>query len=163
MMKSPFVTYAVTYYFLTTLLNDVIVVSAMYAAVPSLPSNLKPTTTHLRPPVLAFSTYTGVFVRSGLNSRFCSNSNTSAQLKIHRSSTLLPSQPKEKEDTDDDRMTTVGSSDYYKGFINRSVNEEPLERVTGDNLLGPIMKFSGITALALVVLTVAFFVSNGLI
>ena len=68
-----------------------------------------------------------------------------------------------QSDDNDDQMTTVGSSEYYQGFINRSVNEEPTERVTGDALLGPIMKFAGGAAVIIAALTAAFLASNGII
>ena len=47
----------------------------------------------------------------------------------------------------DDKTTTVGSSEYYQGFISRSINEEPTERVTGDAILGPTLKFAGTISL----------------
>jgi len=64
---------------------------------------------------------------------------------------------------DSAEMTTVGSSEYYKGFITRSVDEEPSERVTGDAVLGPTLKLGAGISLILVALTAAFLVSNGII
>ncbi|KAL7529826.1 hypothetical protein ACHAXR_003176 [Thalassiosira sp. AJA248-18] len=64
---------------------------------------------------------------------------------------------------DSSEVTAVGSTEYYQGFITRSVNEEPNERVTGDAVLGPTLKFAGGISLILVVLTAAFLVSNGII
>mmetsp|Transcript_34259 Transcript_34259/g.65258 ORF Transcript_34259/g.65258 Transcript_34259/m.65258 type:complete len:147 (-) Transcript_34259:22-462(-) len=61
-----------------------------------------------------------------------------------------------------DVTTEVGSSEYYRGFLTRSVDEEPIERVTGDAVLGPTLKFAGGISLLLVVLTAAFLVSNGI-
>ncbi|EJK59377.1 hypothetical protein THAOC_20418 [Thalassiosira oceanica] len=66
-------------------------------------------------------------------------------------------------DSKTDSKTTVGSSEYYQGFISRSVDEEPAERVTGDAVLGPTLKFAGGVSLGLIALTVAFLASNGLI
>ena len=66
-------------------------------------------------------------------------------------------------DDDSDPKTKVGSSEYYQGFISRPVDEEPAERVTGDAVLGPTLKFAGGVSLGLIVLTVAFLASNGLI
>eukprot|EP00984_Skeletonema_dohrnii_P020392 scaffold9914_cov80-Skeletonema_dohrnii-CCMP3373.AAC.3 len=40
-------------------------------------------------------------------------------------------------------LTTVGSKEYYQGFLNRSPSEEPIERVTGDAVFGPTLKFAG--------------------
>ena len=66
-------------------------------------------------------------------------------------------------DNDDDKTTTVGSSEYYQGFISRSINEEPTERVTGDAILGPTFKFAFGISLGLVALVGVFLVSNGII
>jgi hypothetical protein len=63
----------------------------------------------------------------------------------------------------DDETVPVGSEDYYKGFLSRSLDEEPVERVTGDAILGPTLKFVGGFAAALVALTVGFMASNGLL
>ena len=63
----------------------------------------------------------------------------------------------------DDKTTTVGSSEYYQGFISRSINEEPTERVTGDAILGPSLKFAFVISLGLVALVGVFLVSNGII
>lgn len=62
----------------------------------------------------------------------------------------------------EDKMA-VGSSEYFRGFISRSVNDEPLERVTGDAILGPTLKFVGGVSVVLVLLTLAFLASNGII
>ena len=142
-MKSPFTNYAVVFWLLSN--ESGVADSATHAA---------------RCPRPAFAISTGITVPSVLGSRFLRNN-----FKISPSPTLPLYQSKQKGSVDDDseEMTTVGSSDYYKGFINRSMKEEPLERVTGDNLLGPILKFSGIAALCLVVLTVAFLASNDLL
>lgn len=57
----------------------------------------------------------------------------------------------------------LGSEDYYKGFLTRSLDEEPLDRVSGDALLGPTFKFVGGFAVVLGGLFLAFMASNGLI
>lgn len=59
--------------------------------------------------------------------------------------------------------TTIGSSTYYQGFISRSINDEPAERVTGNAILGPTFKFVGIMTVIIVGLTAAFLMSNGII
>mmetsp|Transcript_11777 Transcript_11777/g.28899 ORF Transcript_11777/g.28899 Transcript_11777/m.28899 type:complete len:139 (+) Transcript_11777:15-431(+) len=79
-----------------------------------------------------------------------------------KSTSFLSSQTN-SDDDDDDLTTKVGSSEYYRGFVDRSLNEEPVERVTGDAILGPTLKFAGGAALILVALTVAFLASNGII
>ena len=55
----------------------------------------------------------------------------------------------------------VGSSEYYKGFV--QINEEPEERTTGDAVLGPTLKLAGQVTVVLAVLTIGFLASNGLI
>mmetsp|Transcript_13886 Transcript_13886/g.23702 ORF Transcript_13886/g.23702 Transcript_13886/m.23702 type:complete len:156 (-) Transcript_13886:46-513(-) len=59
--------------------------------------------------------------------------------------------------------TKVGSKEYYQGFVTRSVNEEPVDRVTGDAILGPTLKFAGGVSFILVALVGLFLASNGLI
>mmetsp|Transcript_34469 Transcript_34469/g.51662 ORF Transcript_34469/g.51662 Transcript_34469/m.51662 type:complete len:136 (+) Transcript_34469:136-543(+) len=61
----------------------------------------------------------------------------------------------------EDELTTVGSKEYYQGFLNRSPSEEPIERVTGDAVLGPTLKFAGGVSLILVGLVLVFLGSNG--
>ena len=63
----------------------------------------------------------------------------------------------------EDELTTVGSKEYYQGFLNRSPSEEPIERVTGDAVLGPTLKFAGGVSLILVGLLLVFLGSNGLL
>lgn len=62
-----------------------------------------------------------------------------------------------------DNLTSVGSKEYYQGFFTRSPDEEPVERVTGDAVLGPTLKFAGGVSLILVGLVFVFLVSNGLL
>ena len=64
---------------------------------------------------------------------------------------------------EDENLTSIGSSEYYKGFITRSAKEEPIERVTGDAILGPTLKFAGGVSFILVALVVVFLGSNGLL
>jgi hypothetical protein len=59
--------------------------------------------------------------------------------------------------------TVVGSTKYYEGFFTRSINEEPIERVTGNAILGPTLKFVGIMTIIIAGLTGAFLASNGII
>eukprot|EP01083_Nonionella_stella_P213040 768732_1 len=67
------------------------------------------------------------------------------------------------EQNSDEEVTTVGSSEYYQGFLNRPVDQEPTERVTGDAVLGPTLKLAGGVTFILVALTTAFLASNGII
>ena len=59
--------------------------------------------------------------------------------------------------------TVVGSTKYYEGFFTRSINEEPIERVTGYAILGPTLGFVGIMTIIIAGLTGAFLASNGII
>jgi hypothetical protein len=67
------------------------------------------------------------------------------------------------DSNNEEQLVKVGSEDYYKGFFSRSMNEEPTERVTGDNILGPTFKFVGGGVVIIVALFLGFMVSNGLI
>ena len=71
----------------------------------------------------------------------------------------------ETSSSDNNKATTtvVGSTEYYQGFVTRSMNEEPTERVTGDAILGPTLKFAGGISLLLILLMGIFLVSNGII
>lgn len=62
-----------------------------------------------------------------------------------------------------DELTKVGSSKYYSGFVSRSIDEESAERVTGDRVLGPTLKFAGGAAAILAALTIGFLASNGIV
>jgi hypothetical protein len=80
---------------------------------------------------------------------------------------LFQSQNQSPDDQSNSNITedkvALGSSEYYRGLISRSVNDEPLERVTGDAILGPTLKFVGGVSVVLVLLTLAFLASNGII
>jgi hypothetical protein len=75
----------------------------------------------------------------------------------------LQSQSSSKDEECVEDKVAVGSSEYYQGVVSRSLNEEPVQRVTGDNILGPTFKFVGGFAVILVVLTFGFLASNGII
>lgn len=68
-----------------------------------------------------------------------------------------------RQQQDDENLTSIGSTEYYRGFLTRSPNEEPIERITGDAILGPTLKFAGGISLILVVLVLVFLGSNGLL
>jgi hypothetical protein len=63
----------------------------------------------------------------------------------------------------DEEKVLVGSSEYYEGFVTRSLNEEPEERVTGDAIIGPILKGAAITSLVLGAFFLLFLKSNNLV
>ena len=67
------------------------------------------------------------------------------------------------EGDSNDENVKVGSSEYYQGFLSRKVDEEPGERITGDAVLGPTLKLAGQVTVVLVLLTVGFLASNGII
>eukprot|EP00814_Leptocylindrus_danicus_P008809 CAMPEP_0116043242 /NCGR_PEP_ID=MMETSP0321-20121206/26223_1 /TAXON_ID=163516 /ORGANISM="Leptocylindrus danicus var. danicus, Strain B650" /LENGTH=74 /DNA_ID=CAMNT_0003523981 /DNA_START=159 /DNA_END=383 /DNA_ORIENTATION=- len=66
-------------------------------------------------------------------------------------------------DDDETNVVAVGSKEYYAGFTQRSLNEEPAERVTGDAILGPTFKFVGGAMVIILALLVGFMASNGLL
>ena len=68
-----------------------------------------------------------------------------------------------KDNDNGEQLVKVGSEGYYEGFFSRSMNEEPTDRVTGDNLLGQTLKFVGGGIVIIVALFLGFMVSNGLI
>ena len=76
-----------------------------------------------------------------------------------------PTMKEETSSSDNNKATTtvVGSTEYYQGFVTRSMNEEPTERVTGDAILGPTLKFAGGISLLLILFMGIFLVSNGII
>mmetsp|Transcript_9111 Transcript_9111/g.11884 ORF Transcript_9111/g.11884 Transcript_9111/m.11884 type:complete len:81 (+) Transcript_9111:808-1050(+) len=63
----------------------------------------------------------------------------------------------------EDEKVQVGSKEYYSGFVNRPMSEEPVERVSGDNLLMPIMKFAGSSSLVIGGFLLVFLAANGLL
>ena len=67
------------------------------------------------------------------------------------------------EGESNDENVKVGSSEHYQGFLSRKVDEEPEERITGDAALGPTLKLAGQVTAVLVLLTVGFLASNGII
>mmetsp|Transcript_36433 Transcript_36433/g.85180 ORF Transcript_36433/g.85180 Transcript_36433/m.85180 type:complete len:162 (-) Transcript_36433:246-731(-) len=69
----------------------------------------------------------------------------------------------ENDDDDNTKRTKVGSEEYYRGFVSRKLNEEPAERVTGDALLGPILKFAGGASVIIAVFLFLFLVSNDIL
>jgi hypothetical protein len=63
----------------------------------------------------------------------------------------------------EEEKVRVGSVEYYDGFLSRGLTEEPEERVAGDKVLVPALKFAGGAAVIIGGLLLAFLFSNGLI
>ena len=84
-----------------------------------------------------------------------------ATTKRQRQTIALKSQT--NDSSENEETVQLGSEEYYKGFVSRSLDEEPVERVTGDAILGPTFKFVGGFAVLLVALFVGFMASNGLL
>ena len=61
---------------------------------------------------------------------------------------------------DQDENVPLGSQEYYKGFVSRSMKEEPIERVSGDALLNPILKFTGSASIVIALFLALFLLSN---
>lgn len=68
-------------------------------------------------------------------------------------------------DLDDaqENVVKVGSKEYYSGFLSRDLQGESGERVSGDALLGPTMKFIAGSTVILTFFFVGFLVANGLL
>lgn len=96
-----------------------------------------------------------------LSPLFSNNNNNN--LDIDETMTTSSIAVNKKVDEDENNLTSIGSSEYYKGFITRSAKDEPIERVTGDAILGPTLKFAGGISFILVALVAVFLGSNGLL
>jgi hypothetical protein len=81
---------------------------------------------------------------------------TDRLIKEHKSSKHF-AKPKDKDD-----VVKVGSKEYYDGFVSRDLVEEE-DRVTGDALLGPTVKFVGSVSVLIAALLLVFLLSNGLL
>lgn len=92
-----------------------------------------------------------------------SNNNNNHHLDTDATVTTSSTAANKNVDEDEENLTSIGSTEYYKGFITRSAKEEPIERVTGDAILGPTLKFAGGVSFILVALVVVFLGSNGLL
>ena len=62
-----------------------------------------------------------------------------------------------------DEDVPLGSAEYYSGFVSRGLTEDPDERVTGDAVLIPTLKFVGGFTVVIGALLVGFLASNGLL
>ena len=71
--------------------------------------------------------------------------------------------PPMMDNNKNEKGVKVGTQEYYSGFISRDINEEPKERITGDAVLIPTLKFVGGFAAIIVVLFVGFLLSNDLL
>jgi hypothetical protein len=89
-------------------------------------------------------------------SPFCSIRSVSMSTRIHAKNEA-------GDDANDKDKVRVGSSEYYEGFVTRSMNEEPEERVTGDAIITPILKGAAITSLVLGAFFLLFLKSNNLL
>ena len=69
---------------------------------------------------------------------------------------ILVKDPKFEEEVE------VGSKEYYSGFLNRGFDEKE-ERVTGDKVLIPTLKFVGGFTVIIGALLIGFLASNGLL
>jgi hypothetical protein len=56
-----------------------------------------------------------------------------------------------------------GSKDYVEGLFSSSIRDEPVERVTGDAILGPTFKVVGVFSILLIALFLGFMAANGLL
>ena len=69
-----------------------------------------------------------------------------------------------KPDTaQEERKVKEGSKEYYEGMVTRALQEEDPERVTGDAVLAPTIKFVGSVSVLIAALLLVFLISNGLL
>jgi len=71
--------------------------------------------------------------------------------------------PGQDDNINDEQKVVLGGKEYYDGFLSRKVDEEPIERVSGDNLLKPILKFVGVSTVIIGGFLLAFLASNDLL
>ena len=81
------------------------------------------------------------------------------KLKAPNSYTLTILSAKESNEG----LTTTDSEEYYAGFVKRPIVETDADRVTGDKVLGPTLKFVGLSAAFIGAFLLVFLASNGLI
>ena len=67
------------------------------------------------------------------------------------------------ESTGQEEEVELGSKEYIQGIINRPVDVEVSERVSGDKVLGPTLRLAGGVSGVLVALVLAFLISNGIV
>jgi hypothetical protein len=83
----------------------------------------------------------------------------------HRKQTTLNRQPTTTcipSKINNDEEVRLGTKEYYAGFISRDLDEAE-ERISGDKVLIPTLKFVGGFTIVIGLLLVGFFVSNGII
>lgn len=80
--------------------------------------------------------------------------------KTARTPTAITSKMDAEEETS---TVEVGSKEYYSGFVSRGLVEPDEDRVTGDAILGPTVKFVGVFSVLIGTLFLFFMVSNGLL
>ena len=77
-------------------------------------------------------------------------------------SSSQPSQLFQQQVDESDPEVKVGSKEYYAGFLSRDLDEAG-ERVAGDKVLLPTLKFAAGSAVVIGLLFFGFLSSNGLI
>lgn len=77
--------------------------------------------------------------------------------------TILWGSSKNQEADEDEVVVELGSTEYMQGMLRRPVDAETDERVSGDKVLGPTLRLAGGVSGVLVVVVLAFLVSNGIV
>lgn len=67
-----------------------------------------------------------------------------------------------KPEDEENKVVKEKSKEYYEGLVSSSL-EEPEERVTGDAVLKPTVKFAGSVTVLIAALLLVFLISNGLL
>jgi len=91
--------------------------------------------------------------------RVPSNNELRVNQNLSISRTLFLSKGEESEESEE---VKVGTKDYYAGFISRDLKEEE-ERIAGDKVLIPTLKFAGGFTVLIGLLLGGFMASNGLL
>lgn len=68
-----------------------------------------------------------------------------------------------KPSNDSENKVKEGSKEYYEGMMSSSLTNEDPDRVTGDAILKPTVKFVGSVSVLVAALLLVFLISNGLL
>jgi hypothetical protein len=79
-----------------------------------------------------------------------------------RQGQLNQSNQQREAETNKETEVKVGSQEYYAGFVSRNLDEAE-DRVTGDKVLIPTLKFVGGFTVVIGALLIGFLASNGII
>jgi len=108
------------------------------------------------------STRSMISIQPSQEEAYCSGA-VSCRHTTTSCSQLFVNIPGQDDNINDEQKVVLGGKEYYDGFLSRKVDEEPIERVSGDNLLKPILKFVGVSTVIIGGFLLAFLASNDLL